>query len=417
MSTLVASVARVRRDILLLFGLFAVLYFVQGITETATGLVHQPTLSLLKGWGHTAAEVTTFTALLGIPWCLKPIFGLLSDFVPLAGQRRKSYFLLAGALASIFFLSLYLLPLASGAKYGLLVGLLVPTLAVTFGDVVLDALVIEIGQPRGLTSRLQSVRWGASYVAMILTGWLGGELCQHRQQRLAFLICGGLAAAASLLAFRLVSEPAKVVVEGDWPSIRRSLSAALRSKTSLIVGAFLFAWHFNPFSTSVLYLHMTKTMRLSEQFVGDTYSLLAIGSIAACVAYGIYCRRVSMRVLLPLAVLSGVASTLAYLFLEGRTSAAVISLVVGFTYMTANMIQCDLAARACPMHAAGTMFAIFMSLCNVSTLVSMWVGGSLYEAAAGYWGSADAFNAVIWLGAGMTLLSWPIVRWLPREVL
>jgi hypothetical protein len=30
-------------------------------------------------------------ALLAVPWTIKPAFGLLSDFVPLFGSRRRNY--------------------------------------------------------------------------------------------------------------------------------------------------------------------------------------------------------------------------------------------------------------------------------------------------------------------------------------
>ena len=43
-------------------------------------------------------------ALLAVPWTIKPVFGLLSDFVPLFGSRRRNYLLLSngrgGELAS-----------------------------------------------------------------------------------------------------------------------------------------------------------------------------------------------------------------------------------------------------------------------------------------------------------------------------
>jgi predicted MFS family arabinose efflux permease len=380
MPILAATNRRVLRDVLAWGILFGTLYFIQGTNETAAGLVTQPVNSLLKGWGNSAAQITTFVAVLEMPWCLKPLFGLLTDFVPLARYRRKSYLMAAGLLTSLCFLSIYyLLRLAPGIQSFLLLGLFASTMAVTLGDVVLDALIIEAGQPRGITGRLQSVRWGASYLATIVTGSLGGKLCEERQEASAFLICGGLALAAFVLSLVAVREPAEAIRDEDWRTIRKSIGASLRSPTVIAVGAFLFAWHFNPFTPSVLYLHMTKTMRLSEEFYGQTISLVAIGSLAACIVYGVYCRRISMRILVPMAVIGGAVSTLAYGLMVDRMSAAIVSLLVGFTYMTANMVQCDLAARACPLHAAGTMFSIFMAACNLSTLLSTWLGGYLYQ--------------------------------------
>jgi predicted MFS family arabinose efflux permease len=421
MSSVAATIAKARQGIIGLFCLFGLFYFIQGVNETATGLVNQPFLSLLERWGSTPGEITSFVALLGVPWCLKPVFGLVSDFVRFAGYRRKSYLIATAAATSACFLGLYLLPLSAGSRHLLLIGLFVPTLAVTFADVVLDALIIELGHPRGITARLQSVRWGASYAAMIITGKLGGKLCEAGYQRMAFLICGGLAAVGFFLSVLMVREPRQVVVEEDLPELKAALLESLRSPTVIVTGLFLFAWHFNPFTQSVLYLHVKNTMNFSrgmaEAAYGNSMSMLAIGSILACVCYGVYCRRVPMRWMAPASIAIGIVSNLLYYMLVGPKSLDAVSLAVGFTYMTANMIQCDLAARACPVHAAGTVFGLFMALCNVSTLLSVWLGGRLYQWAVEQHGGIYAFQMMLLVGSGCIAASLLVARRLPRELL
>ncbi|HUY90878.1 MAG TPA: MFS transporter [Pirellulales bacterium] len=421
MSSVATSISKAREGIVGLFCLFGVLYFIQGVNETATGLVNQPFLSLLKRWGSSPSQITSYVALLGLPWCLKPLFGLASDFIRFAGYRRKSYLIAAGFASTVCFLGLYLLPLSADLRGLLLVGLFVPTVAVTFADVVLDALIIEIGQPREITGRLQSVRWGASYAATILTGFLGGKLCQSNQHRLAFLICGALAAAGLFLAIMMVREPRAVEVEEDLPSLKSALIESLRSRAVIVTGLFLFVWHFNPFTQAVLYLHVTKTMNfsqsLSEELYGQSMSMLAIGSVLACACYGVYCRRVPMRRLAPLSVVMGIASNMVYWLLTGQKSLEIVSVVVGFTYMTANMIQCDLAARACPVRAAGTIFGAFMAVCNISTLLSIWVGGGMYQLAVDRWGGMQAFQLMLLMGSGFMAASWLVARLLPKELL
>src|SRR5262245_19605594 len=73
---------------------FAALYFVQSIGDPTSGLVAQPLRSLLRSWGESPASLAGIMALLALPWSIKPAFGLLSDFVPLFGSRRRNYLLL-----------------------------------------------------------------------------------------------------------------------------------------------------------------------------------------------------------------------------------------------------------------------------------------------------------------------------------
>jgi predicted MFS family arabinose efflux permease len=264
---------------------------------------------------------------------------------------------------------------------------------------------------------LQSVQWAAIYAGSILTGKLGGILSEYQEQRLGFLICGGLMSATFALSLLIVREPQTRAPSEDWRKAIRSLVQAARAPEVLAVGAFIFLWHFNPCCQAVLYIHMTDCMGFSEEFYGDTMSLIAVGSLLACVTYGFYCRFVPMRKLVYAAVLLGVASTWGYWCLADRTSAVVVSLLTGFAYMTASMILVDLAARACPLQAAGTLFALFMATCNTSSAITTWLGGTVYEAAGNHWGYEEAFGVVVALGGLFCASSWWAIRFLPSSVL
>lgn len=406
------------RDTIRLGLLFGTIYFVQGTSEPTTGLISQPNQSLLREWGESPEQIASFVAVLAMPWCLKPLFGFLSDFFPLGRYRRKSYLVLMSLLAMAGFFALaWWTPWPIGASSRLLSWLLVPTVAVIFANVVVDAMMIEAGQPRGITGRLQSVQWAAIYAGSILTGKLGGILSEHQEQRLGFLICGGLMSATFVLSLIGIKEAPASRPREDWRKAIASLVKAVRSPEMLAVGVFLFLWHFNPCCQAVLYLHMTDFMGFSEEFYGDTMSLIAMGSLAACVSYGCYCRRVPMRRLVHLAVVLGVASTWGYWCLADRTSAVVISLLTGFVYMTASMILVDLAARACPIAAAGTLFAVFMATCNTSSAVTTWLGGTIYQAVGEHGDYEQGFATVVALGGLFCASSWWAIRFLPAHLL
>src|ERR1041384_4319817 len=105
---------------------FAVMYFIQSVGDPTSGLVAQPVRSLLRSWGESPASLAALMALLAIPWSIKPVFGLLSDFVPLLGSRRRNYLLLANGMAALSLLLLALVPLSPEHRW-LLLALLLPT--------------------------------------------------------------------------------------------------------------------------------------------------------------------------------------------------------------------------------------------------------------------------------------------------
>jgi MFS family permease len=118
--------------------IFAVVYFAQGMW-------YLPNLSLtflLKETLHlSAGQTADFFAITIIPWLIKPVYGLLSDFVPLFGWRRRSYFLLTTGLATVmgFILSsLHTYTYGRVALYFTLMGL-----GLAFSDVLTDAMMVE----------------------------------------------------------------------------------------------------------------------------------------------------------------------------------------------------------------------------------------------------------------------------------
>src|SRR4029453_2949154 len=89
----------------------------------------------------------------------------------------------------------------------LLFALLLPTtVGIALGDVIVDALMVEKGQPLGLTGRLQSIQWTASNAALLLTGVLGGYVAETKLESLAFAICAALWMVALAVSWRFVSK-------------------------------------------------------------------------------------------------------------------------------------------------------------------------------------------------------------------
>jgi predicted MFS family arabinose efflux permease len=393
--------------------LFGVLYFVQGFAEPTEGLIAQPTRSLLRGFGLGADEIAGFMLIVGIPWYLKPLFGLLTDFVPLLGSRRKSWLLLATLMAGIGLLLAGMLELPAGSTTTLLLLLLVPCVGVALADVVADALMVEKGQPLGMTGRLQSVQWAALYGAVVLVGVTGGLLSEHGLQQLGFVICGAFSLIGFVVAWRALDTDPPLASSGR-EQLQQTLGT-IRHGYVLPIAAFLVLLNFNPFSTDVLYFHLTEALGLSESFVGTTYSAGGVAAIVACIAYGALAPRLGARALVHVSLIAMVACSLSYLGLAGERSALVIAAIVAFALMFTTLAQLDLAARYCPPASAGTVFAALMALSNLSLALASRLGGGWYESWAPRVGADAAFERLVLIGAACTAVCWLTLLILPRD--
>src|SRR6476660_5689394 len=394
---------------------FAALYFVQSVGDPTSGLIAQPVRSLLRSWGESPAALGALMALLAVPWTIKPVFGLLSDFVPLFGSRRRSYLLLANGLAAASLLLLAFTPLAPGSRWLLFALLLPTTMAIALGDVIVDALMVEKGQPLGLTGRFQSIQWTAANAALLLTGGLGGYVAQERLQSFAFALCAALWLFAFAVAWRYAGDHDDAHL--DAASLRETgdaLLGVLRDPLFLAVCALLTLWSFNPVWGSVLYLHTTEGLGFSEQDFGNVTSAFFAGSLIGSIGYGIYCRRVRLSTLLHLSIMAAIVSNAVYWQLGSLTSAYGISVVAGAAYMTGTLIQLDLTARIIPARAAATVFASVMALTNFAGSASEAFGGWLFEAAKAPCGRATAFSLVVAASVAAAVSCWMVVPALRR---
>lgn len=393
---------------------FAVLYFVQGVAEPTEGLLAQPVRSLLRSWDMNAGEIATFMFLVSMPWNLKLAFGLLTDFVPVFRLRRKSYLIISASITLVGMTAAALYPLPHGATTTLVLLVLLATFGIAFSDVVTDAYMVDRGQPLGLTGRLQSAQWTAMYLAGLLTGVLGGFLSQHGLLRAGFGICAVLSLVTLYIAlFQVTEEPNPRTRANQITHAVSSLSDAVTNRSILTVAGFLFLINFNPFSTDVLYVHMTNALGFSEQFVGITYTLKSVGAILAGVLYGIYSPRIRIAFLVHGSIAFMCLASLVYLGMNSTTQAIIVSIIYGLVYMITTLIQLDLAARFCPAASAGTVFAVLMSLTNLGTSSASVFGGWFYASWSQTLGASRAYDVLVLIGVCFTAACW-LLNWFVR---
>ena len=397
--------------------LFATLYFVQGMVEPTAGPPAQPIQNRLEDWGLAQALIGAFLGFIGIPWSLKPLFGIISDFFPIRGYRRRPYLVLSTTAAGLLFLW------ASGlwtepANQRLLTWLLFFTcVAIAMTDVVVDALAVENGQPLGITGQMQAVQWGALSVAQIIGGMVAGFVTQRGYIGQAFIACGLLSLASMVVVLLVVREtPGRRQPTDTLRTAWQQLKSGNRLLILLAVALYLFLWNFNPFSANVLQNYATEVLGLSEQFYGGLYSLQGVTQLLGCVLYFFVCRRIPMPWLVHGSILCGVLSTLCYWPMHDAATAVIASLVFGLTYQLATLIQLDLAARIIPTRSAATLFALLMAVSNSGISLAYWAGGSWYDSlTTAYDGNRHvAFDLLVGIGASFTAGCWllvPLLRW------
>jgi MFS family permease len=375
--------------------LFAIVYFAQGMWYLPVQVV---TISL-KDRGLSAGQVADFFAITIIPWLIKPVYGLISDFVPLFGYRRKSYLYLSSGTAALAGLAL---GLSGDQSYWRMAYYLTAMAAgLAFTDVLVDALMVENGKPLGLTGAFQSVQWAAIMTASILVGELGGYLAEGRLLRASFLVAACFPLVSLLMAIFVVREAPAPAVGKEFRETWASIRAALAARDVWVVAGFIFFFTFSPSFGPALLFYQTDALRFSQQFIGHLLALTAVGAVLGAIMYAPMSRRMPLRRLINLSIGLSVVGTLAYLVYRDVWSAIVIDTVFGCVGMITQLAFLDLAAKSCPRHVEATFFALLASVYNVGTQASQNVGGRLYDHLG--------YLPLVLISTGMTAATWLLV--------
>lgn len=383
--------------------LFAIVYFAQGMVY----LPDQVLAIVFKERGFSAGELSTFTWITTAPWFIKPAYGLLSDFVPIFGTRRRSYFLITASLAAAAAFAVSLMP--DGPYWLLTAVITLVWLGVGFTDVLTDALMVENGKPLGLTGAFQSVQWGAISVASILVGVAGGYLAERRALGGAFALVACFPLISLLMAAFVVREPpARPNLEG-FGETREAIRGALGRRDLWLVAGFIFFFGFSPSFGPAFFYYETDTLGFSQQFIGVLASLGAAAGLLGALVYAPLSRIVSLKRIIVWSIGASVVGTLAYFFYLGKPSAVVITLLFGAVGLATQLAFLDLAAKACPRRAEATFFALLMSVYNLGTRSSEWTGAHLYDLLG--------YTPLVLISTAFTAAAWLLVPLVPIDAI
>ena len=371
--------AQEHRDITRLMLFFAVVYVVEGVGQARVGIIYQPLSYYLKVDGWTPLQVTAYFGALNFPWVIKPVFGLVSDFVPLLGYRRKSYLLISSLCAAGAYAGIAVLTRPS--EFALL--LLLTSYAMATSSTLCGALLVENGQSFNQSSLFVGQQWLWFNIAIMASAIAGGVLVQYLSPTVALQAAAGIAAVASLAVIAatlsLLDEPRTAVNRAEAWRTLQGLLATLKSRKLYVVAIFLFLYAFAPGFGTPLYFYMTDTLAFSQAYIGVLGSIAAGGWVVGAVIHRRFLSHLSPQALLYLSIVLGTAATASFLLLSDEVTAALVNFASGVAAMIATIASLTVAAQHCPRRAEGFAFAALMSISNLADICSNIAGAWLYD--------------------------------------
>eukprot|EP00879_Flechtneria_rotunda_P012967 GHRR01013540.1.p1 GENE.GHRR01013540.1~~GHRR01013540.1.p1 ORF type:complete len:473 (+),score=146.19 GHRR01013540.1:400-1818(+) len=318
----------------------SMVYFVQGIlglSRLALSFFFKDELAV------EPAQVAVLTGLAGIPWVVKPLYGFISDSLPLFGYRRRSYLMLCGLAGAVSWLSLATMVRSpAGAVAAMLVG----SAATACSDVVVDSLVVERarGEPAATAGSLQSLCWASSAVGGIASAYFSGSLVQDYGSHTVFAVTAIfpliVSASALLIDEQQVSSTLRHSGQGlsslinpaaattaasrgsssisssnSWATDLRdrvisqgtALWGAVKQRDILLPTVFVFLWQATPTAETAMFYYYTNHLHFTPEFLGRVRLAGSMASLAGVGLYNGFFKSVPLKRMFLWAMLLGVA--------------------------------------------------------------------------------------------------------------
>ncbi|KAH9618773.1 hypothetical protein KSS87_008060 [Heliosperma pusillum] len=411
----------------------AMVYFVQGVL----GLARLAVSFYLKDDLHLdPAETALISGFSAFPWLIKPLYGFISDSVPLFGFRRRSYLVLSGLLGAF---SWSLMATIVDSKYSAALCILLGSLSVAFSDVVVDSMVVERarGESQSLSGSLQSLCWGSSAFGGIVSAYFSGSLVGAYGVRFVFGVTAFLplitSAVAVLVQERRILGPSS---EFNGSVERSNLLESFKQSVVQLWGTvkqpnvyyptlFVFLWQATPHSDSAMFYFTTNKLGFTPEFLGRVKLVTSVASLLGVGLYNGFLKRVHLKTIFLSTTIAGTVLGMTQVVLvTGFNHQLGISdewFAIGDSLILTVLAQISfmpilvLAAKLCPEGVEATLFATLMSISNAGSVLGGLFGAGLTQVFGVTRDRFDNLAALIILCNLSSLLPLPLLGFLNSE--
>lgn len=407
------------------YTIFTVIYCAQGLVFGLTSLLFS--VYLQREFGLNMTQVTVNLAIAHIPWFIKPIWGIMSDRIPIYGRRRIPWIVIC---SFIVFLGCLALGNVVNSVWSFVAAAFFLNAGFGFVDVACDALATEKCKldPKE-EGTIQAICWEARCLGVIFVCTFGGSLATIFGYKFIFNLMAVFPLIPLIVCWIYLGEENKIIAcvkKIDKCSVSRIESIRLRIvslicpfdkfvkfqtyksiisfiivkflavKLLFVAGFFLFILGMAPvFSPEASNCFMGNILKYTDSMRGWTLVVSGIGGFLGLR----YCRcfisnpetgvevniQKIFKITIILGAMLGLQSVWNVYYYPLLLFFSIISAPISYIMLVTSM---RVAVRACPPGVEGTVFAIMMSLSNLGGKTGAVIGSKIFDHFGGFVGFA-----------------------------
>ena len=330
------------------------------------------------------AQMTAIFGVVAIPWCLKPLYGFISDSYPIFGYRRRPYMIGFAYIAAYMWI---ILPFVPHDEFIITLVMTLSSGSMCFADVMADSLLVEAAREEKDEQKgiVQSHAWMMRFTGGLLASGLGAVAYDYLGAAQVFLLNSMIPVAVTYVALCIPDKKSSGKI--NLRDTGRKLWTAIRQPGIYCPAIFIFLICVTPSCGGA----MTFSYQRELGFTADEFGLLDtmgfLVQIFGTFIYKKYLRRVPFIKVFGWALFISflLENTLLLLVLHVNRDLGIPDFIFAFAervvltlisqFITMPMVV--LGAQICPVGVEGTLYALLMSITNFGGVISSeW--GSLF---------------------------------------
>ncbi|MDH5372054.1 MAG: MFS transporter [Acidimicrobiia bacterium] len=355
-----------------LFGMFAMLYFVQGVIQAYQLNFFKPHMD---SEGIDADRLAIVASLALLPFIIKWIYGVISDRYNLFGRGHRVPYMQIGLVSTAiaFFLAYFIDPSES---FGVLAAMvLMATFFMALFDTTADALAVDVVPPTD-HSRVQAFMTGGRAAGLVVVSLIFGLIADSIGYQAIFLAIAALM-LIPLVMVRKVREPAQRTPAHTFD--RGAFRVLLQPRYFAFALFLILAWTFFQGIDGLVTFYMSNELDSSGSTIGWYGTLKGVGMVIGAVGLSYLMTRFGRRTAALTTVILVTLGGLMFSVLESEKSIVGVAVLWGIavglqwtTYVTMSMGVTD-------TRIAGSMFAILQTMSNIGIGAGEGVATSLSD--------------------------------------
>lgn len=347
-------------------------YFTFGWCLSFCGIATQ--FTMMDNLGFTPVEMSLSFGIISSPWCIKPLYGFISDkYAIFEYGRRRPYISMTSYLATVLyvFMNLFIKD-----KIWFVVALTCISSLICFSDVCSDSITVELVKTETVKGRTQSNCWIARATGTLIGSISSGIMYTTIGAIGVFRLSAIFPFLISICIWKL---PKHEVPKKNL-NVLDSLISNMRQQQNLAI-IFLFMMIAPDYGDIYTY-YLRKELNYTPYDFAWINVSASLSFLLATITFNQFLLKEKFGIVIMVGVFGSSIFKLTQLLVVTNI-APYFYIVLGdgvaesFFGQLTLMPLIVLAAKGCRDGVEGSVYALLMSICNLSNILGNWSGGFL----------------------------------------